>query len=291
MFTLVIAMAGSALGAGAATAAARKNDSMATAARAAAPLNDSMATPAILGVSTLSGGSASNNTDATFVGEPTPSCQHNTGHTVWWRYRPDVAMVVNLNTLGSDFDTVLTVYRSSKSGLVQVACSDDNNGATSKIQFTASGATSYYIQIGGYSANTGSIRFNYSFRVYNDVFARARVIIPGFTSTFINASATVSGEPSGCTSTGKTVWYKYQPTANRRVTFDTFGSSFDSQVAVFRGTSLGALTFLMCADDTDETDGDGSASWTAQAGQTYYIQVGGYQGEFGQVSVNFLQRP
>ena len=282
MFALVIAMAGSALGA--------------EAAMAAAPQNDSMATPEILRVTTLSGSSGSINTEATFVGERTPSCQPNTGHTVWWRYRPDVAMIVNMDTLGSNFDTVLAVYRSTASGLVQVACSDDidenNNVHASEIRFTASGATSYYIQIGGYSANTGSIIFHYSFTVYNDAFARARVISPGFTSTFENASADVqSGEPSGCAGIGRTVWFKYQPTANRRVTFDTFGSSFDSQVAVFRGTSLGGLALVNCADDTDETDGDGSVSWTAVAGKTYYIQVGGYQGKFGRASVNFLRRP
>ncbi len=147
IFTLVMVMAATVLGAGAAMAAP--------------PDQDSLATPRIISAGTLSGASGSNNDEATFVREPTPSCQHNVGHTVWWRYRPPAPMVVTMDTSGSAFDTVLAAYRSTANGLVQVACSDDNNGATSKIRFTAAEGTSYYIQVGGYSAASGSLQLNY----------------------------------------------------------------------------------------------------------------------------------
>lgn len=277
-FTLVLAVAATVLTGGAAMAAA--------------PKNNSMAIPAILSVTTLSGATGADNTQATFVGEPTPSCQPNIGHTVWWRYRPEANMSAKMDTIGSDFDTVLAVYRSTATGLVQVACSDDYNGATSKLEFTAAVATTYYIQIGGWSALTGSIVFHYSFKIYNDTFARARTISPGFSATYSNASAGLqAGEPTGCSGAGKTVWFRYQTSTTRRVTFDTFDSEYDTQVSVYRGTALTGLTFIKCADDTDETNGDGSVSWTAQPGQTYYIQVGGYQGVFGKTAVNFVRRP
>lgn len=280
ILTLATIVAATALGAGAASAAP--------------PSHDSLATPRILSAGTISGASGSDNDEATLVGEPTPSCQKNVGHTVWWRYRPPSAMVVNMNTLGSDFDTVLAAYRSTPDGLVQVACSDDAVGTTSKIKFTAAGDTSYYIQIGGFSALSGSIQFGYGFRLANDLFAKAKVISPGFSDTFntaLTTSGRQSGEPSGCSSMGHTVWYRYTVNATRRVTFDTFASEFDSQVAVWRGTSLAGLTLVGCADDTDEPDGDGSLSWTASPGRVYYIQVGGYQNAFGALEVNFVRRP
>lgn len=264
------------------------------AATAAPPSHDSLATPRILSAGTIGGASGSNNEEATFAGEPTPSCQHSVGHTVWWRYRPPAPMVVNMNTLGSDFDTVLAAYRSTPDGLVEVACSDDNNGATSKIKFTAAGDTPYYIQIGGFSALAGSIQFAYSFKLVNDPFGKARVISPGFSDTFNTALATSgrqSGEQAGCSSMGYTVWYRFTVSSKRRVTFDTFASTFDSQVAVWYGTSLAGLTFVGCADDTDEPNGNGSLSWTAVPGRTYYIQVGGYQNSFGAVEVNLVRRP
>ena len=120
-------------------------------------------------------------------------------------------MVVNMDTRGSNFDTVLAAYSSTANGLVEVACSDDNNGATSKIRFTAAEATTYYIQVGGFSALSGSVQFAYGFRVANDFFASARVISPGFSRVFSNASAAQGrqpGEASGCTATGRTVWYR-----------------------------------------------------------------------------------
>jgi hypothetical protein len=280
IFTLFLGMVATGLGTGAASAAP--------------PSEDSLATPQILSAGTISGGAGTNNDEATFVGEPTPSCQHNVGHTVWWRYRPPTPMVVNLDTFGSDFDTVLAAYRSTANGLVEVACSDDSNGATSKIKFTAAEATSYYIQVGGFSALSGSIQFSYDFRLVNDPFAKARTISPGFNDSFNTAMASngrQSGEPTGCTATGYTVWYRYTVSSKRRVTFDTFASTFDSQVAVWYGTSLAGLTFVGCADDTDETNGDGSFSWTAIPGRTYYIQVGGFQNTFGALEVNFVRRP
>ncbi len=90
---------------------------------------------------------------------------------------------------------------------------------------------------------------------------------------------------------GRTVWYRFTPSTSQHVTFDTLASTFDSQVAVWYGTSLAGLTFVGCADDTDGPDGNGSLSWTAHKGQTYYVQVGGYQDSFGPLEVNFIRRP
>ncbi len=162
----------------------------------------------------------------------------------------------------------------------------------SAIAFTAAANTAYYIMIAGYVGATGTIQLNYSFHLANDAFSRATNIKPGFTSVFNNVTAsTQSGEPGACSGPGRTVWYKYKPTANRNVTFDTFDSSFDTQINVYRGTSLGGLVAVTCADDTDETDGDASVSWLALKNKTYYIQVDGHLDLFGELHVNFARTP
>jgi hypothetical protein len=209
-------------------------------------------------------------------------------------------MSATLNTNGSAIDTVLAVYKSGPNGLQQIACDDDSgDGVASLTHFGAAAGTAYYIQIGGLNSQTGQILFNYSFHLANDFFGNALTITPGFTAAFNTLFARKgkqSGEPSCSGGITNTVWYKYKPTANRRVSLDTFDSDFDSKVAVYTGASLAGLTTVVCADDTDESDGDASVTWAAVKNKTYYIQVGGYPHEnapygAGAVRVNFVRLP
>jgi hypothetical protein len=266
----------------------------ATTVAAAAPSNDSLATPRVISFNTISGVSGATNVDATKVGEPTPSCQPNVGATVWWRYRPNVPMSVSLNTSGSSFDTVLAVYRSTENGLVQVACSDDvSGGLTSALSFKGAATTAYYIQIGGYLGANGNISFSYVFKLTNDAFGNAQSIKPGFTAEFNNllANSNQTNEPAPCGSVGHTVWYKFKASAQRKVSFDTYDSEFDSLITVYRGSSLSNLQFVTCADDTEGTNQNASVSWTAAANVTYYIQVGGFNTAAGITRVNFVRTP
>jgi len=150
------------------------------------------------------------------------------------------------------------------------------------------------------NSQRGNISFNYSFRIANDLFVGALFITPGFTASFNTLFARQgkqSGEPSGCSGPiTNTVWYKYRPSTNRRVSLDTFDSDFDSKIAVYTGSSVSGLTMVTCADDTQEPNGDASVSWTALKNKTYHIQVGGYPHQdapygAGRVSVNFVRLP
>jgi len=61
------------------------------------------------------------------------------------------------------------------------------------------------------------------------------------------------------------------------VSADTFGSepSYDTVINVYRGTSLGSLTFIDCNDDAAGTS-QSQVSWSAMGGRTYYyIQITG----------------
>jgi hypothetical protein len=50
-------------------------------------------------------------------------CVH--GRSVWFRTRPDVTRTVRLSTIGSDYDTVMAVFRGPRTNRTLIACVDD----------------------------------------------------------------------------------------------------------------------------------------------------------------------
>jgi len=87
---------------------------------------------------------------------------------------------------------------------------------------------------------------------------------------------------------GKSVWYRFTPTSSGRVTIDTCSyASFDTLLAVYTGSSVGALTSVASNDDTVGC-GSGTASrvsFDATAGTTYRIAVDGKNGASGQFTI------
>lgn len=77
------------------------------------------------------------------------------GATVWWRYRRGTTRTVRMSLQGSNFDTVLAVYRGSTlTNLTEVDSNDDfpTEGLWSRVQFTAQANVTYRIVVGGYGA-------------------------------------------------------------------------------------------------------------------------------------------
>jgi M6 family metalloprotease-like protein len=245
-------------------------------------------------VSSLPFTAAASNAGATVeAGEPTPSCGA-IGKTVWYRYTPAATTAVIAETSNSslNFDTVLAAYSGTSIGaLTEVGCNDDygstgEGGGPSRFQVTLTGGQTYYFQAGGFRnaagiVSEGTLGFKLTVVGTPDAFANATVVgaIP-FSHSGSTAGATEEGgEPApSCAPIGKTVWYRFVPGANQTVTFSTAGSGFDSVLAVWRGTSLGALTQVGCDDDGVAAGGASRIqSLALTAGQTYYIQVGGYR--------------
>ena len=68
-----------------------------------------------------------------------------------------------ISTFGSDFDSVLAVYRGARlAALAEVASSDDSGGRLqSRVEFAASAGTTYRIAVGGADGAEGEIVLNY----------------------------------------------------------------------------------------------------------------------------------
>jgi hypothetical protein len=88
------------------------------------------------------------------------------------------------------------------------------------------------------------------------------------------------GEPVQTSGQAGSVWFSYTPTTTAAVNLDTSGSSFDTTLAVFTGSSVGGLTLV--ASNLDAPASLQSAlSFNTVAGTTYHIQVAGSTGVSG----------
>jgi hypothetical protein len=83
-------------------------------------------------------------------------------------------------------------------------------------------------------------------------------------------------DPAVCFIGGHTVWYTFTPSENMTINANTFGSDYDTGIAVYSGTP-GALTFIECNDDA--ITGflvNSNVNFDAVAGETYYFMVGSF---------------
>jgi hypothetical protein len=134
------------------------------------PPNDNFANAQV--ISGCSGSVAGTNIAATKeAGEPNNPDSPTSIRSVWYRWQAPSTGSVTIDTLGSDFDTVLAVYTgSSVSGLTLVAHNDDavpNSVLTSSVTFSATQGTIYQITVNGFDnggslGDTGSIKLNWS---------------------------------------------------------------------------------------------------------------------------------
>ena len=95
-----------------------------------------------------------------------------------------------------------------------------------------------------------------------------------------------AGEPYNIGSTGgKSVWWQWTAPDSGVVTVSTAGSTFDTTLGVYSGTSVDGLTQIAVNDDASRSLLTSNLSFTAVAGQTYRISVDGYAAASGQIAL------
>ena len=101
-----------------------------------------------------------------------------------------------------------------------------------------------------------------------------------------NANATKEpGEPNHAENTGgRSVWWRWTAPASGSAQINTMGSSFDTTLGVYTGTTVSALTTVADNDDAEGTR-QSSVSFPMTSGTTYWIAVDGYDGVSGSISV------
>lgn len=117
-----------------------------------------------------------------------------TSPDVWFTYTTAGSGTVTIDTCGSSFDTVVSVYTGSCGALTQIACNDDNasagpcpGGTTSYLTFTSTAGTTYRVRVAGYASAIG----NYTVRASGGQVATPPQML--FTDGFESGNLTAGG--------------------------------------------------------------------------------------------------
>ncbi|HXU79520.1 MAG TPA: hypothetical protein VN794_23270, partial [Methylomirabilota bacterium] len=113
------------------------------------------------------------------------------------------------------------------------------------------------------------------------------LITPGLSNIRIKASNLNStkepGEPDHAGNPGgKSLWWQWQAPESGPVTVQSFGSSFDTLLAVYVGSSISNLT-LVASNDDNNGQLTSQVTFFALAGTDYQIAVDGFDGASGTI--------
>jgi hypothetical protein len=229
------------------------------------------------------------------------------GNSVWWTWTAPSSGRWLIDASGSAIQPHVGLYSGSNvSSLIQVARTTWLGAALpNTLVFNASAGEVFQIAISslGEIFSSSDIEGDVSFIIEpsgaapsNDAFAASRRI---FTSgSFIGDNfGALTGRETGELQMddggledigGNSVWWKWTaPSGVSIVTFDTFGSDFDTVLGVYTGAGLGSLTEVAVNDESSSVFGQSEVVFTAVPGQTYHIAVNGFLGEQGNIQLNF----
>lgn len=216
----------------------------------------------------------------TDLAEPEPCA--DVGATIWYQWNASAAGRVAAEASGGGFPAVLAVYATNLTGLAALGCSaadQDGGRARSRVEFDAREGVQYLFQAGGLAGATGSLKLKVSCEgcPENNPFADAfRLSSTPASATQTTRGASVQpGEPLPCDARDATVWYEWTAPGTGAVTLDTFGSAFDTVLAVHAGAALDALALVACNDDAALDTRQSRVQFDARVGTTYRIQVAG----------------
>lgn len=247
-------------------------------------------------------------------GEPDHDFNSISSRSIWYSWTAPSAMAVEINTFGStptiptpglQFDTVMAVYTGNSVGsLTRIVGNDDTedtvNGTTkqSRVRFIALAGTTYRIAIDGFQGDTGNAELNIlaftATRPGNDDWINAEEITGALPQENDQSSgSTTASNVNGTTEHGEpehidegafssSVWYKWTSPTSGAVAAHTTGSSFDTVLAAYRGTSITGLT-LITQNDDNSAGSQSSLEFFAEIGVEYYFAVDGFDNEEGDV--------
>jgi hypothetical protein len=123
----------------------------------APPANDNIANAITIASSNFTG-TVDNSAATTEMTDPTPPCALTAPFpstsprtkTVWWSLTPVASGSFIVSTIGSVYDTTLSVWTVIQGSLTNVACNDDVSGGQytqSLLSFSATAGTKYYIMV------------------------------------------------------------------------------------------------------------------------------------------------
>lgn len=230
-----------------------------------------------------------NSTGATTQGnDPPTTCASSSyprqSRSVWYAFTPPITGTYNINTVGSNHDTVLSVWTGSWGALTSQGCDDDAGGSlTSSLNVTLYGGTTYRIEAMAYGDYPGGL-LNLSMTLLpppNDDFDYAFSGGDAYADYENTTNATTAGDDPSFTcgafsgQGSHSVWYTVTSPFSRVLTANTLTSNYDTVLGIWTG-SRGALSLASCNDDIGGGNLQSQTQVAMQAGTTYTVEAVGY---------------
>lgn len=231
------------------------------------------------------------------------------GHSLWWSWRAPNHGNLLVSTEGSDFDTLLAVYRSAFAPpavdrLNWLASNDDDPeiAPASKLKLAVQAGDLLYIAVDGYNGATGNVVLHLNFfpieGPVNDLLGNATAIaaLP-YTNHASNVGATgEAGERDHLTgfhyygTQHRSVWWRWTAPTSGNYEFSTAGSDFDTVLGIYVSTGSPVPSHLQLSQLARNDDGAPGVVTSriilgTTAGRTYWIVVDGYNAASGNITL------
>jgi hypothetical protein len=219
---------------------------------------------------------------------------------VWYSFVPDADGLARFNTCGSAYDTVVSIHTSCPGTLDNtIGCNDDAgpfglcpNTLMSNLDVPVSAGQTYFVRVSGYNGRNGAFTLNYGLSPYvNETCPQSLPLSVG-ASSFTNTNAATDGfTEANCSfccgdlQVNQDLWYYFDSACAATATIDTFGSPFDTKIAVYASCPFGSDQAISCNDDTAGVQS--FVTFATNPGQRYYVRIGGYRANQGDGVVNF----
>ncbi len=263
------------------------------------------------GAMSISCGQSMSGTTANATPDNAPFCgTSNTANGVWYQYLGTGDFVSASLCNGTSYDSKLTVYSGSCGALTCIAGNDDACGLQSEVQFQSNVGQTYYILVHGFGSSSGSfnlelscispttndapcdaVALSFGSNAYNHLglTADAGEVDPG-AGTGTSSCNSDDGWCSFETDVDNSAWFTFVAPAGGSIGVVATGANFDSQIAVYEvGDCNDYNSFVEIAANDDGGDDVVSSAYFLSAGlgsvncltpgQTYYVQVDGYNGD------------
>ncbi len=188
---------------------------------------------------------------------PVPTCGNGSNdRAVFYHWIATGAGTVSVDTFGSDYDTILSVWTGTCGALVSRGCNDDTGGTQSQIVFSVASGDDLTFLVSAFSNNGGNLKFHFLYTPHNannDTCSAPTLITVTPYSDTEDATATTTSasdpvQSCGTSTPEHSVFYRWTAPADGIVRADTFGSSYDTALSAHTGT-CGSLAQVACSDD------------------------------------------
>lgn len=204
-----------------------------------------------------------------------------TQRTVWYSFTPTDTTAVQVDMQGSANDGSVNIYRLAGTSITDLSFMTCMLTNDSPYYFTAEAGQTYYFQTTTFQQNgTAQLNINEVPPPPNDKFLNAAEIpsLLPFDDNVntIAASIEVDEPTTACGNPSRTAWYAFTPAATGMISARSNGN-FGPMLAAYTGNSLTSLTLIGCRPYYFSQP----LTFLAEAGTTYYFQVGDFFGDGG----------